>query len=235
MHRGNKGFTLIELMLSMAFIAILLIAITMLTVQLSNIYNRGITLRGVDVAGRSIANQLRRDIAQQSAFEVIVDDNYIIDPSINGRLCTGQYSYVWNIGEALENDSIDLIKYSGAKASIPIKFARVLDASGEVCVKDPATSLYPDIDFDKATELVSVADKSLAIHDFSVSQIKKDALTGEALYSFSYTIGTNEQDFIDSANKQCKAPGDSGSSRREFAYCSINSFDIIVKTGSALD
>lgn len=234
MNRYNKGFTLIELMLSMAFIAILLIAITMLTVQLSNIYNRGIILRGVDVAGRSIANQLRRDIAQQSAFEVI-DDNYIINPSISGRLCTGQYSYVWNIGEALEDDSIDLIKYSGAKAIIPIKFAKILDASGDVCVKDPTTSLYPDIDFDKATELVSVADESLAIHDFSVSQIKKDALTGEALYSFSYTIGTNEQDFIDSANKQCKAPGDSGSSRRDFAYCSINSFDIIVKTGSALD
>ena len=50
---GNRrGFTLIELMLAIAFISMLLLAIAAVGIQVGRIYTRGIVLRDVNQAGR---------------------------------------------------------------------------------------------------------------------------------------------------------------------------------------
>jgi type II secretory pathway component PulJ len=53
-----RGFTLIELMLSMSFVSILLISIAMLSIQLSNQYSRGLTLKEVTQAGTEASNDI---------------------------------------------------------------------------------------------------------------------------------------------------------------------------------
>ena len=50
----SAGFTIVELMLAMAFLAVLLVVITMTVIQISNVYNKGLTLRAVDQAGRTL-------------------------------------------------------------------------------------------------------------------------------------------------------------------------------------
>ena len=66
----TKGFTLIELMLSMTFISILLVAIAVTIIQISNVYNRGITLKEVNQAGRSLSNELQRSITSGAPFMI---------------------------------------------------------------------------------------------------------------------------------------------------------------------
>ena len=108
----QKGFTLIELMLAMGFVSALLIAVAMTVIQIANIYNRGITLKDVNQAGRSIASELQRSIAGSASFNIDsgVGSRYI-QQSLNGknaggRLCIGQYSYIWNYGSAIKpNDT----------------------------------------------------------------------------------------------------------------------------------
>lgn len=57
-HKQEQGFTLVELSLSMAFIAMLLLGIALLTIQISAIYNKGLTMRSVNESGRLIAKDM---------------------------------------------------------------------------------------------------------------------------------------------------------------------------------
>jgi hypothetical protein len=60
--RQSKGFTLVELMLSMAFVSLLLLAIALLVIQISNMYNKGLTLRAVNESGQLIASDLQETL-----------------------------------------------------------------------------------------------------------------------------------------------------------------------------
>lgn len=228
-QNNNLGFTLVELMLAMVFISILLISITLLVLQISNIYNRGITLREVDTTGRSIAEQFRRDLAQQASFG-IGSSNYLVDVGTgSGRLCTGRYSYVWNYAKELEDNVAGLNKYSDGDRVI--KLIKINDQNAATCQKN-ASGVLGDIepDKDRIVDLIS-ADGSLALHGFSISRIAYNDFTKEGLYRLSFTLGTMEQDLIDANNGLCKPPKEG--SRRDFSYCAINNFDIIVKANSA--
>lgn len=226
MSQGNsRGFTLIELMLSMAFISILLISIALLVLQISNIYNRGITLREVDTTGRVIAEQFRRDISQQASFE-ISNINYF-DYGIGGRLCTGYYSYVWNYAKAIEDGSSSLNKYETSISDV-IKLIKINDPANDAC-KTSLAGVLPDITYNNSIVNLIPVSSNLALYEFNISKLTSDDITKESLYKISYTIGTNEQALID--NNQCRPPSDV--SARDFSYCSINNFDIIVKAGSA--
>ena len=66
----QNGFTLIELMLAMAFVSALLIAVAMTVIQIASIYNRGITLKDVNQTGSSVASELQRNIAGSASFNI---------------------------------------------------------------------------------------------------------------------------------------------------------------------
>lgn len=94
MNHNKRGFTLIELMLAMTFVSALLLAIAMTVIQISNVYTRGLTLKEVNQAGRTISTELKRGISQSAPFAV-PGPKYVVQPW-GGRLCVGQYSYIWN-------------------------------------------------------------------------------------------------------------------------------------------
>ncbi|MEO7904731.1 MAG: hypothetical protein ABIR91_02990, partial [Candidatus Saccharimonadales bacterium] len=97
-HSTNKGFTIIELMLAMSFVAFLMLAIAMTTIQISNIYTRGITLREVNQAGRVVIDDLQRTVGSSARFDVATKYN---TQANGGRLCLGSFTYVWNNGSAI--------------------------------------------------------------------------------------------------------------------------------------
>src|SRR5450759_2265716 len=96
----QRGFTLVELMLAMAFVSALLLAIAMTVIQIGNIYNRGITYKNVNQVGSSLVSELQRSIASNAPFDVSIngvgEGEHYINKGWGGRLCTGQYSYIWN-------------------------------------------------------------------------------------------------------------------------------------------
>src|SRR5690242_17663820 len=128
--RRETGFTIVELMLAMTFIAALLVAIAMTTVQISHIYNKGLTLREVNQAGRAVSEELQRSIGSSVPFNVdsaSPASRYIVRPG-GGRLCLGRYSYAWNYGAALRGGGGPAI-YNSYDDGSPVRFAKVNDPS----------------------------------------------------------------------------------------------------------
>lgn len=242
MNHDNKqqGFTLIELMLAMTFIAMLLVAIALTTIQISNIYNKGITLREVNQAGRSVSDELQRTISSATPFDVTPKtqsanapaSRYIVDPNGGGgRLCLGNYTYAWNYGRALVGGTGApevLNKYGGSASGTEIRLVRVSDAGGLLCTTSSTTTL-PTIQKDKATDLLSTGDRDLALHSFSIKRTSDEPSTGQSIYSISMIIGTNDRQQLATNDTSCKAPGEGVGNEN---YCSVNQFDVIARAGN---
>lgn len=236
---NRRGFTLIELMLAMSFISVLLIAIAMTVIQISNIYNRGITLKDVNQAGRSISAEIQRSVSESPAFSIEPGPgSHYIQQDWGGRLCVGQYSYIWNYGKAIEDAKGDTSKLNTYDAKINftkskevLRFIKVLDPSSAYCL-----DTSKDIDPTGAVELLNVGEHNLAIHKFTIQSglTAVDAKTKQQLYAISFTLGTNDQAALmyDSGlNASCKPPGDAGS---DIDYCSVNQFDMTIRAGNSV-
>lgn len=227
-----KGFTLIELMLAMTFIAVLLVAIAMTTIQISHIYNKGITLREVNQAGRALSDELQRSIASSVPFDATpkVDDSpeteaskYVVRDG-GGRLCLGRYTYAWNYGKALAGGNGAPSIYNKYTDNTPVRFVKVTDASGALCA-DPTLSLNRS----NAVEMLSSGDRDLVLHSFSIARTADDPGTGQAIYAISMLVGTNDREQLTSNDASCKPPAEGVGDEN---YCSVNQFDIIARAGN---
>lgn len=221
----SNGFTLVELMLAMSFVAALLVAIAMTTIQIAHIYNKGLTLREVNQVGRSASEDLQRSISTSMPFNItdgLPTGRYTTDDK-GGRLCIGRYSYVWNYGSSLAAGTSNYTYNDGTK----VHFAKVNDTSSSLCT----SSVVASINKSDATELLATGDRDLVLHKFSIktSAYATDNVTGQTLYSISMTIGTNDATQLLGDDSSCKPPS-SGSGNED--YCSVNQFDIVVRAGN---
>lgn len=231
--RSNNGFTLIELMLSMTFIAILLIAIAMTTIQISHIYNKGITLREVNQAGRSLSDEFQRSIANSVSFDVTpkLDDSpatatskYVVRDG-GGRLCLGSYSYAWNYGSTIAGELGAPAIFNKYNDGSTVRFAKVTDSSGALCADPTIPIARAD-----AVDLLSVGDRDLVVHALTVEKTADDSGIGQSLYAISFTLGTNDQKQLTANDASCRPPSEN---LGDEDYCSVNQFDIIARAGNA--
>jgi len=227
MSQNNKnGFTLVELMLAMAFVSALLLAIAMTVIQIGNIYNRGITYKSVNQAGSALASELQRGINGSSPFDISTNGNgegaHYVTKSWGGRLCLGQYSYIWNYGTATDN------AYSDPSEPI-IKFIKALDPNSSYCSNPSGKISAKD-----AVEILDVGQSQLAIYNFSILSDPKayDSRTGQRLYDISFLVGTNDQKALNYDKTACLAPSDINS---DINYCAVNQFDIVARAGNISD
>lgn len=231
-HDNKQGFTLIELMLAMTFIAILLVAIAMTTIQISNIYTKGVTLREVNQGGRALTTELQRAIASASPFDVTpkVDaspatatSRYVVRDG-GGRLCVGSYTYAWNYGKALAGGGGAPAIFNRYTDNTPVRFVKVADASASLCA-DPTLPIVRA----NTTDLLSSGDRDLVVHKFTVAQTSSDPNTNQAIYAISMVIGTNDRQQLTTNDASCKPPS-AGIGNEN--YCSVNQFDIIARAGN---
>lgn len=120
----KKAFTIIELMLAMAFLGTMLVGIASLTMRITNIYQKGLALRSINSIGREIISDITRTVnaskvnidinpeiptshqVEQSHIDEARADYFIATAEDDGRqlggvFCTGDYSYVWNTADNL--------------------------------------------------------------------------------------------------------------------------------------
>ena len=233
----QKGFTIIELTLSMAFVSVLLLAIVMTSIQAGRIYNKGVVLESVNQASRDIGDSIRRDFMQSDAAHVSQADgseSVIIlseggEPK-SGRFCLGKYSYLWNYPSVLE------AALAGESVSGPvvrrgdtiINFVRVVDDGGSFCASSDG-NYETNIGADR--QLMSMLDEKgdqgvvLAIHELGIVPVLANSNSSEALFRVNYTIGTSAQAEIN--GQQCRSPADSSANDQ---FCAINQFEMIVRT-----
>lgn len=217
----SQGFTIIELMLAMSFVALLLLAIAMVTMQIGHIYNKGMTLRQVNQAGRAVTDELQRTIAANKPFSTT--SHFINQNNLGGRLCVGDYTYVWNKGAALVSETGVQNTYSDDSEK-QIRLVKVSDSGATLCA-----DLNKKVDQLLATELLDSGDRDLVVHDFIVTETDRHPISGQALYAISLTLGTNDQDELILDELTCQPPsGSSGGSD----YCAVNRFDILARAGN---
>jgi prepilin-type N-terminal cleavage/methylation domain-containing protein len=237
---ASRGFTLIELMLAMAFISVLLLAIAMTIIQIGTIYNRGITLKEVNQTARTISDELRRGVAASQAFSL---DSKLLTTSAGGRLCLGQYSYVWNLGKALSANDSEVVKFDDASLTDTIRLLRIPDAAGIYCAPDTENGgpLYRNIRSEdanvtqnKTVELLKAGDRTLSIHQFDISSDEgaRDATTGQQLYTIQFALGTGNVEALTSDQTACLPPGAPGS---DFAFCTVQQFTLVVRAGDRVN
>jgi type II secretory pathway pseudopilin PulG len=230
-----RGFTLIELMLAMTFISALLIAIALTTIQISNIYTKGITLREVNQSGRAISDELQRSIASSVPFDVTpkkdtspatATSKYVVWNG-GGRLCLGNYTYVWNYGKAIVGGAGAppvFNKYDDSTHT-PVRFAKVTDPGGSLCTDITKTIITQS----SATEMLASGDRDLVLHSFKITRTSNDPNIGQSIYAVSMLIGTNDRTQLTTNDASCKPPSDGVGGEN---YCSVNQLDIIARAGN---
>lgn len=235
--KKQQGFTIIELMLAMSFIAVLLIAIAMTIIQIGNIYNKGLTLKEVNQVGRDISEDLRRTIAAGSSVNLDNDFIEVVEMGriVGGRLCLGTVSYVWNNAWAIDADHARLMR----KGTEPVRLMAVPDSTKAYCVQNAVTG-FPNVtsipaNEQDARELLRAGDRTLAFHSLKVSTTAgaTDTTTRQRLYSVEFTLGTQRSDLVnlEATPINCKTPQEIGS---DLNYCTVQDFSIVVRAGSGV-
>ena len=247
MSRNNRGFTLVELLLSMSFISVLLMAIAMTILQIGETYNRGITLREVNQTGRDISDDLKTTITSSQSFSINSGEgNYLEIKSggtlVGGRLCLGNYSYIWNYGRGASSpDRTTLTEALTSSSGKEIYMIKVNDTSKKYCsvnssTKTPVYDQVEKADAQAGEDLLRQGDRQLSMHGFSLANYAKDSVTGQQLYEISFTIGAGDIKTMNSDQSKCLLPSDSFDTSEgyysDLTYCVIQKFTIVIRAGS---
>lgn len=229
----NKGFTIIELMLAMTFVSVLLLAIALTIVQIGTIYNKGITLKEVNQSGRAISDDIRRSIGSSSTFTV---SRSVVTTAAGGRICTGQYSYVWNYAQALATNNPNVVRLPNGSTT-QIRLLKVPDSSGIYCTVDangrPTQLQIQPGDVSASVELLKSGDRTLSIHQLAVTQgANGRAAAGQQLISLSFSIGTGDVTALNTARTACLPPG---AANANFAYCAVQQFSLVIRAGDGVN
>lgn len=118
--KKQRGFTLIELMLAMTFIAFLLLFTVAAVLQVTRIYVKGSAIRQIDQTGR----QLVDDVSMALRTGTTPRDG----GTGSNRLCVGGTSYLWNTVTSNNPDN----KYSDSPGET-LRFVSIQDQSGSLC------------------------------------------------------------------------------------------------------
>lgn len=141
-HRATnqRGFTLIELMIALAFVAFILIFATTAVIQVMQTYNKGLAIKQINQAGRTTLEDVTRYLRT-------ADPGAVVTTAMgSNRLCLGGVSYVWNL---YNTPSGSANKYSDGT---PLTFTRVSDAASAMC--NNASGSYPAVPKTSATDIL---------------------------------------------------------------------------------
>ena len=259
MKRNKKAFTLVELMLAVAFLGTLLLSIALLTMQLINIYTKGATMRAINSTGSSMMRDIRSSIMSSANYPENLDtksQDYIWkDQTTAGMFCTGSYTYVWNYQQAMMAAHRDpsltyyYIEIDDTNKTQAYGFARVKDSGCkrfEALKKDPTngTNGNGKISASNEDEVHVLLDgkrsgegTDLALYDFSViTATRSNKLSNKGLYDISFVLGTMRGGVnVTSSSNYCeKSTTSSNASEQSYAdtemnYCSVNRFEFTVR------
>lgn len=113
--KTKSGFTIVELMLAMTFVAILLIAIAVVTINIVTIYQRGLSLKAVNNVGRSLIEELTTSINSAPAVDTTSLCNHLASGSnrigyASPEACIADHAYLYVYDDRIDSDER---QYSG--------------------------------------------------------------------------------------------------------------------------
>jgi len=248
----QQGFTIIELSLAMTFISILLLTIALTIIQIASIYNHGSVVKELNATSRAINTELSTSIRASGDFTTTASANrYKETPNVGGRMCLGQYSYIWNYGTSLSKIDSTRNLYlanttpanantvvTGGVTRYEVGLVKVPDSGNGYCTPD-ANGKYKAVNPEGAVELLRTGDHAVVLHSLKVTTPQataKDDASSQQLYKISYTLGTSDIDALNGTTTvpptSCKAPGETGADAN---YCAIQQFTIVLRVAGKVN
>jgi len=234
--RRQAGFTLVELTIAVAFLAILLMAILTLTLTVGKLYVKGDTNKTINQAARDFGDVVRRDFLATGVDsvtpQIILDNGTPGAPLASGRICLGTVTYLWNTAAVLNSDTAaaSTVRITMADTGDPIKFVRIVRPTETYCDQNMAGHYPMTIPHgETVTEMFTGTGRDYALYTMQMTPV---AVQGDrALYRIAYTLGTNEAGTTETGDGgfvQCKTNNDVAAN---FDYCSVSDFDMMVRIG----
>jgi len=205
----QEGFTLIELSMSLVFIAFIILFLSSTLLSIMRTYNKGIWLSQINQAGR----QINADISDQARFS---KNKVVIDKSAQ-RFCIGDVTYIWNTIDSVKNRYSNEPVDSVSNKSTKLRFARVLDGTGKYC-RD--SSSMPDRDNSNTSALLG---SGIIVKELEVTEGKTGLVRVRAVFS---TEGDDQAQKVDGHYRCGQVVGGVfkvGSNQ----FCAFAEFDII--------
>lgn len=196
------GFTLIELMLAMAFVGFLLLFVVFATLQVMGNYNKGTVIKEINQTARTVVEEMARLVRSTNA--VAINTSALGA----GRVCFGGVSYVWNL-RGSQNDN----RYTD---NTFVTLARVEDAAGAQCAT--VSGSYPKVDPAKAVPLLA---GNVWVQDLQVTVSSNQALVD---INLRLSTANNNQPTGTSPSGNVCVGGASGD------YCAVAAFGTTVST-----
>ncbi len=235
--RVQSGFTLVELTIAVAFLAILLMAILSLTLAAGKLYVKGDTNKTINQAARDFGDVVRRDFLAAGVGlvspEILLDVGTPTEPLASGRICLGTVTYLWNTAGVLNSEEAiaSTVRVAMESTGDPIKFVRIVRPQQTYCDKNPVTDRYPMTipASETATEMFTGTGRDYALHAMRITPVSEQG--DRALYRVAYTLGTNEAgttEMDEGGFIRCKTNNDVAAN---FDYCSVSDFDMMVRIG----
>jgi prepilin-type N-terminal cleavage/methylation domain-containing protein len=203
---GQRGFTLIELMLAMAFVSFILLFVVLVLIQVMAIYNKGESLRQINQTGRQIADDMTWQIrnADPSSLKILAPNSSGWTGTANSnpnveRLCVGNVAYIWNTQDQTNNKNV-MTNPSNSNASISVGLIRVTGQDvKKYCELSPEQQQLSNPDTNNpssyntllygATNGESVS--SLINSSTGVLSLTVDHVAGSNLVQIKLALGTN--------------------------------------------
>ncbi len=118
--KQEQGFTLVELLLAMAFFGSVLVVATLLLTQTLNIYNKGMTVKQMNQVGRTLVEELSRVSNSGRSVQVFSSERGTC-LNISGT------PYIWNNATAEPSDTdgyVDAYYRFDSDTGSPVNFVR---------------------------------------------------------------------------------------------------------------
>lgn len=244
---NKKGFTLVELSLSLVFIGILSITAVLIINNTMLAYQRGLTLNKINDVGMDLVDDMRT-VVQGSPVKLDGECSEGSESScvsfakkglvsgvdgevpLYGGFCTGKYSYLWRSGY-LDGREVG-VKINGDVGE-GYWLAKIRDEDRRICnyYKEMAEGHFGgDINFDVAEyEELMPSDSRLAIYDLYVPMPAESDAIKTMFYSVSFVLGTRGGGVnILAEGDYCTPPEGDNSN---FNYCAINKFNFAAQAG----
>lgn len=199
----SRGFTIVELLISMTFLSFILVFTATVMVQVMRTYNKGLAVKEIDQNGRALVEEVSRNVRLVQSTNTSPTDPLMYTAAVDqGRLCVGQVTYVWN------QPNVDTNKFDDDTA---VDIAKLSDPTAQYCVNSSAPI--------PRSEAIKLSDGRVRIPRLSAERSDDGRLLQLRL-----TLSTNNQDapVLQNGNYACDVSNFFGS------FCAVAEFESTV-------